>query len=121
MKLFLSIAGALAWVFGSLLLFVPDKFYEPTGIAMTPLLATIAQAHGATLVGLGTVLWFARSLKGHAIAPILVGNAVVQLLSLLVVLRTMTLGAGLKVLPGVFIHVILGSFFVYFWMRERRH
>jgi hypothetical protein len=33
----------------------PDKFYAPTGIAMTPMIATLAQAHGATLIGLRTI------------------------------------------------------------------
>jgi hypothetical protein len=34
-KIFLSIAGVLAWLFGAMLLFAPMKFYEPTGMVLT--------------------------------------------------------------------------------------
>ena len=60
MKLFLAIAGVLAWLFGATLLLAPGQFYAPTGLALTPVLATLAQAHGATLIGLGTINWLAR-------------------------------------------------------------
>jgi hypothetical protein len=39
---------------------------------------------------------------------------------LLVVLRTMQLGAGSAVAPGIAIHVILGAFFGYFLAKLRR-
>jgi len=48
MKTFLSVAAVLAWLFGVALLLAPGPFYAPTGITITPLVATIAQAHGAT-------------------------------------------------------------------------
>jgi hypothetical protein len=120
MKLFLSIAAILAWLFGTALLVVPGKFYEPTGIAMTPMLATIAQAHGATLFGLGVVDWLARNAERQGLVAVMAGNLVVQILSLFVVLRTMQLGAGAAVAPGVVIHVVLGSLFGYFLIRARR-
>ena len=40
---------------------MPGEFYAPTGIEMTAKLGTIAQAHGATLFGLGVVDWLARN------------------------------------------------------------
>ena len=40
MKIFLAIAAILAWLFGAMLLFMPEKFYSPTGIQMTPMLGT---------------------------------------------------------------------------------
>ena len=120
MKLFLSIAGALAGLFGAMLLFVPAKFYEPTGMILTPMLATLAQAHGATLVGMGTVLWLARSATGQGLIAVLAGNLVVQILSLAVVVRTMTLGAGAAVAPGIVIHVVLGALFLFFLLKARR-
>lgn len=61
MKILLSIAAVLAWLFGAALLIAPAPFYAPTGIQMTPMLATVAQAHGATLVGLGVIDWLARN------------------------------------------------------------
>lgn len=50
----------------------------------------------------------------------LAGNLVVQVLSLGVVLRTMTLGAGAAVAPGVVIHVVLGGLFAHFLWKARR-
>lgn len=120
MKLFLSIAAILAWIFGAMLLLIPANFYTPTGIAMTPMIATIAQAHGATLVGLGVIDWLARNAERQGLVAVLAGNLVVQILSLAVVVRTMLLGAGTAVAPGVVIHVVLGGFFVYFLVRARR-
>jgi hypothetical protein len=84
------------------------------------MLATLAQAHGATLVGMGTVIWLARAATGQGLIAVLAGNLVVQVLSLAVVIRTMTLGAGRAVAPGVVIHLVLGGFFLYFLLRARK-
>ena len=120
MKHFLAIAAMLDWLFGLMLVAIPAQFYAPTGIAMTPLIATIAQAHGATLIGLGVVSWLARHADRSGVTAVLTGNLVVQILSLAVVLRTMQLGVGTAVAPGVVIHVVLGSLFGYFLVSERR-
>lgn len=120
MKLFLSAAAILAWLFGLGLLLAPAGFYRPTGIAFTPMLGTIAQAHGATLVGLGTIDWLARSAERRGLVAVLAGNLVVQVLSLAVVLRTAALGAGAAVAPGVVIHVLLGLGFAWFLAKARR-
>jgi hypothetical protein len=120
MNIFLIIAAVLAWLFGGALLLVPEQFYAPTGIAMTPMMATVAQAHGATLVGLGVVNWLVRGADRRGTAAVLTGNLVVQVLSLFVVLRTMQLGAATAVLPGVVIHIVLGSLFAFFLFRVRR-
>jgi hypothetical protein len=119
-KLFISVAGVLAWLFGAMLLAAPAQFYQPTGMVLTPLLATLAQAHGATLVGMGTVLWLARNATGQGLVAVLAGNLVVQILSLAVVIRTMTLGAGAAVAPGVVIHIVLGGFFLFFLLKARK-
>lgn len=120
MKIFLSVAAVLAWIFGAMLLIIPGQFYAPTGIAMTPLHGTIAQAHGATLVGLGVVDWLTRSAEKKGLIAVLGGNLVVQVLSLIVVLRTMALGAGSAVAPAVVIHVVLGGFFAFFLTKARK-
>ena len=78
MKVFLSIAAVLAWLFGIALLLAPAKFYDPAGIA------------------------WQLNLTG------------------LVVLQTLSLGAGAAVTPGVLIHVVLGSLFAYFLLKVRR-
>ncbi len=120
MKLFLAIAALLALIFGVALLVVPEQFYGPTGIHFSPMIATLAQAHGATLVGMGIVLWLSRFADRRGQVAVLAGNLVVQVLSLLVDLRTMALGAGAAVAPGVIIHVVLGSLFAYFLARLLR-
>jgi len=120
MKIFIGISAVLAWLFGAMMLLWPVQFYAPTGLALTPMIATLAQAHGATLVGLGVVNWLARNSDRQGLTAVLGGNLVVQVLSLLVVLRTMQLGAGLAVAPGVVIHVVLGSLFAFFLIRLRK-
>lgn len=120
MKLFLAVAAVLAWLFGIMLLTAPAQFYTPTGLALTPMLATIAQAHGATLIGLGTVNWFGRNAEGAGLRAILIGNFVTQVLSFAVAARTAALGAGAKVAPAFVIHTVLGIFFLVFLLRARR-
>jgi hypothetical protein len=117
MKIFLAAAAILAWLFGAMLLFAPAQFYAPTGIAMTPMSATVAQAHGATLIGLGLVNWLARTADRRGLIAVLAGNLLVQIASLGVVVRTMMLGAGTAVAPGVVIHVTLGVLFAWFLVR----
>lgn len=117
MRHFLAIAAVLAWIFGMALVIAPGQFYKPTGIDMTPMLATVAQAHGATLIGLGVIDWLARNADRQGLIAVLGGNLVVQILSLGVVVRTMSLGAGFAVAPGVVIHVLLGSAFAIFLWR----
>ena len=114
MRLFLLLAGILACAFGAALLFIPATFMQPTGIDMTPLVATLPQAHGATLIGLGIFNIFARKADVVGLKAAFTGNLVVQILSLFVVIRTMTLGPGMAVAPGIVIHVVLGSFCAYF-------
>ena len=120
MRTFLAVAAILAWLFAAMLLFAPAAFYEPVGITLTPLLATVAQAHGATLFGLGVVNWLARKADPRGVVAILTGNLVVQLLSLGVVVRTWSLNPDAKALPGAVIHIVLGSLFGYFLIRARR-
>lgn len=71
MRVLLGVAAVLAWIFGALLLVMPGPFYAPTGITMTPMLATVAQAHGATLVGLGVIDWLARNAERNGVRAVL--------------------------------------------------
>jgi hypothetical protein len=122
MRAFLTVAAILAWLVAAMLLLAPAQFYAPTGVQLTPMLGTIAQAHGATLLGLGVVNWLARGADRSGLVAVLTGNLVVQVLSLGVVIRTILLapemGAGAA--PGVLIHVVLGSLFAFFLVRARR-
>lgn len=118
MKIFLAVAAVLAWLFGTMLILAPARFYAPTGIALTPMLATLAQAHGATLIGLGVIDWLARNADPRVVRAVLIGNLVVQLLSLAVVARTISLGvSGAAMTPAIVIHVVLGTLFAYFLSR----
>src|SRR5579864_521449 len=119
MKIFLTISAILAWIFGLALLLVPGAFYAPLGASITPLLGTLAQAHGATLFGVGVILWMVRNAGVNAIRPVLWGNLFIQVLSLSVVFYTMSLGPGLGLFPGAVIHITLGSFTAYFLYKTR--
>lgn len=120
MKIFLAMAAVLAWLFGLMLFLAPTQFYAPVGIVMTPTLATIAQAHGATLIGLGTINWIARRAQGRGLLAVLTGNIVVQILSFVVAVRTSMLGAGGSATPAFVIHILLGTGFIVFLVRVRR-
>jgi hypothetical protein len=120
MKIFLAIAAVLAWLFGLMLFLAPTQFYAPVGIVMTPMLATVAQAHGATLIGVGTVNWLARHAQGRGLVAVLVGNLVIQILSFVVAVRTSMLGAGASATPAFVIHLLLGAGFAVFLVRVRR-
>lgn len=119
-KIFLSIAAVLSWLFGAVLLLAPGPFYAPTGLAMTPIVATVAQAHGATLVGLGVINWMARGANRQGLVAVLAGNLVVQILSLGVAIRTVMLGGGASATPSILIHVVLGVFFLFFLLQAKK-
>jgi hypothetical protein len=121
MRTFLAAAAILAWLFAAMLLLAPAAFYEPVGITLTPLLGTVAQAHGATLFGLGVINWLARKADARGVVAVLAGNLVVQVFSFGVVLRTWSLNPDAKALPGAVIHIVLGALFAYFLFRTRRH
>ncbi len=120
MRIFLSIAAVLALLFGAMLLLAPGPFYSPTGLVMTPMVATIAQAHGATLVGLGVINWMARGASRQGLVAVLTGNLVVQILSLGVAIRTVILGAGAGATPSIFTHVVLGGLFLFFLLQAKK-
>lgn len=120
MKIFLAVAAVLAWLFGVMLMLAPAQFYAPVGIVMTPMLATVAQAHGGTLIGLGTINWLARHAEGRGLVAVLAGNLVIQILSFVVAVRTSMLGAGASAAPAFVIHTLLGVGFAMFLVRVRR-
>jgi len=120
MKIVMIVAAALAGLFGIGLLVAPAGFYAPIGLVLTPLAATIPQAHGATLVGLAVLNWRARAFSGDPLRAVLLGNLVVQILSLGVAIRIATLGVGTAITPALIIHVTLGTVFAAALVVERR-
>lgn len=118
----LIISAILAWLFAIMLLFNAKAFEAPVGIALDAKTATIAQAQGAILLGLGLINWMARKVVDtDALVAVLAGNLVVQIASLIVAGRALLTGifpaAGA---PAIFIHVILGAAFAYYLARIRR-
>jgi hypothetical protein len=121
MKLFLAVSAVLAFLFGLALLFASSSFYAPMGIMVTPAIAVTAQAQGAILVGIGALNWTARSLPAASVRPVLIGNLVVQALSLAVISRAL----ALHIVPAqnagaIIIHTVLGAGFAYFLARSSR-
>ena len=118
----LVVAAVLAWIIGAALLFSPGPFFAPVGIDVTPKVATIAQAQGALLVGIGVINFLARRVTDRAgLRAILAGNLVVQLISLIVALRALALGLfQASGAPSVVIHVVLGALFAVALVRTRR-
>lgn len=120
MTTLLSSAAIVAWLFGAMLILIPAETYSPTGIVMTPMIAAFAQAHGATLIGLGVINWLARGADRKGLIAVLGGNLVGHVLALGAALRMMTLGAGATVAPGVVINAVLGGLFAVFLLKARK-
>ena len=121
MKLFLAVSAVLAFVFGFALLFISSSFYAPMGIVVTPAIAVTAQTQGAILVGIGVLNWTARSLPPPSLRPVLVGNLVVQALSLAVVSRALVLHiVPVQNAGAVVVHTVLGAGFAYYLVRSSR-
>lgn len=118
----LIVAAVLAWLFGLMLLFNARAFEAPVGIDVTDKVATIAQAQGATLLGLGVTNWLARNLTDRAaLTAVLSGNLVVQLLSLAVATRALVLHIfPVQGAPAIVIHLALGTAFALALVNVRR-
>ncbi len=113
-KLLLAVSAILAWLFGLALLFAPRQFEAPVGIEVTDKVATIAQAQGAILLGLGLINWMSRSVTDYAaLRAVLAGNLLVQVASLVVAARAIILGIfPIQGAPAVVVHLVLGTWFL---------
>ena len=118
----LTVSAVLAWLFAVMLLFNTRAFEAPIGIDVTDKVATIAQAQGAILLGLGLINWLSRSITDRAaLTAVLAGNLVVQIASLAVAARALLLGISpIQGAPAVVIHTLLGGAFAFYLMRMRR-
>ena len=120
-RLLLAAAAILAWLFGVMLLFNSRAFEAPMGIVLDDKTATIAQAQGAILLGLGLINWLARGVtEDAALRAVLWGNLLVQVASLAVAARAMLVGIFPKgAIGAIVIHVVLGGAFAWALMRLR--
>lgn len=118
----LAASAVLAWLFAAALLFAARQFEAPVGIDVTDKVATIAQAQGAILAGLGVVNWLSRrTADAAALTAVLAGNLVVQVLSFAVAARAVLLGIFPPSGAGALvIHVVLGAWFAVALVRVRR-
>lgn len=121
-RLLLSISAIPAWVIGVLLIFNAKAFEAPMGIIVDEKTATIAQAQGAILIGLGFINWLARDVTDRsALWAVLYGNFVVQVVSFAIVLRAIVQDlipmAGMGALA---MHVLLGGAFAWQALKVRR-
>jgi hypothetical protein len=121
-RLLLLISAILAWLIGLMLLFNARGFEAPVGIEVNDKVATIAQAQGAILIGVGVINFMARSIaETRALVAILAGNLVIQLLSLAVAGRALVLHIlPMQGAPAVVIHILLGAAFALALGRVRR-
>jgi hypothetical protein len=109
----LTLGAVLAWLFGAMLLLAPGPFFAPIGIVLDEKLATIAQNQGAALIAIGLIDFLARGVTdAAALRAVLIGNLVIQLLSLAIAVRALALGIfPPQGAPAVVIHVVLGILF----------
>lgn len=117
----LIIGAVLAWLFALMLLFNARGFEAPVGIDVTDKVATIAQAQGAILLGLGVINWLSRDLTDRrSLTAVLSGNLVVQAVSLIVAARAVALHIfPVQGAPAIVIHLILGAAFAVALARQR--
>jgi hypothetical protein len=117
----LIVSAFIAWGLAAMLLFAPRRFEAPVGIDLTEKAATIAQAQGALLAGIGLINWLSRSVTDtRALRAVLTGNLLVQLISFIVVARAILIGLFPSGGAGaLIIHLALGLAFV-LALRETR-
>ena len=120
-RIVLTLGAVLAWIFGAMLLLAPGPFFAPMGIVMDEKVATIAQNQGAALISIGLINFLCRGVTdATALRAVLLGNMVIQLLSLGIVVRALALGIfPPRGAPALVIHVILGTLFAVALRRVR--
>ena len=121
-RMLLAVSAVLAWAIGAMLIFDAPSFEATMLITLDEKTATIAQAQGAILLGLGFINWLMRGVtERRALGAVFYGNLVVQVVSFAVVLRALVRGyippSGAA---AAVMHVALGAAFAWELMRLRR-
>jgi len=121
-RLLLTISAAFATVIGLALIFDPIHFEARMALVVDDRTATIAQAQGAILLGLGILNWLARGLRDRtALWAILYSNFVIQLVSLAVVARALVHGfIPMSGVGALVMHVLLGAGFGWELVKMKR-
>ncbi len=112
-RLALTVGAVAAFVFGVPLVVFPAAVLGSSGVTASDVAISLSRGAGATLIGLGVINWMARNASGEALGARLVGNLVVQALSLVVNAYGVLTGQ-LPPQSGVAspIHLVLAAVFV---------
>jgi hypothetical protein len=111
-RLALGIGAVAAFIFGVGLLIFPATMLTQSGLDASTAAIAASRGAGATLIGLAVIDWLGRTAAGDGLRAILVGNLVVQILSLAVNAGGVLTGQ-LPAQAGAasVIHVALGAVF----------
>jgi hypothetical protein len=119
-RLALAIGAVAAFVFGIGLLVFPSLMLANSGLESGAAAVAASRGAGATLIGLGVLNWLGRAASGAGSRAILMGNLVVQILSLAVNAGSVLTGQ-LPAQAGAasVIHIVLGTIFALALRRTR--
>jgi hypothetical protein len=112
----LAVSALLAVATGAIMALLPHTFVRPMGLSLDERTATLAQAMGVLLVGIGVINWLARAAVGPGLRAVLVGNLVVHVASLAVNARA--LAVGVRAAGDVVVHVLFAAAFAWMLARE---
>ena len=119
-RLALAIGAIAAFVFGAGLILAPSTMLTQSGLESGVAAIAASRGAGATLIGLGVINWLGRSAAGDGLRAILLGNLVVQILSLIVNTGGVLTGQlPAQAASASVIHVVLGILFALALARPR--
>jgi hypothetical protein len=119
-RIVLIIGAALAALFGLAMIFAPDSMANGFGLEMTDSVRVVFRDLGATLLGLAAINWLARNDAGSpALWAVLAGNAVVQLMEVIVNLANLSQGyLNASAWGGIVLHAALLAAFGYYYFKR---
>lgn len=85
MKTFFTIISALALVHGVGFVLLPEQVAASYGMATSASTVLMARLFGATLLGLGLVVWFARGGSSESARSVLISVTISNIVGLIVV------------------------------------
>ena len=112
-RLALTIGGLVAFGFAIALLLFPEPLLAGSGLDASAQAISLSRGAGATLAGLAVINWMARSATGDVVRALLVGNFVVQALSLAVNAGGVLAGElPPQAATASVVHIVLGAMFI---------
>ena len=112
-RLALTIGGLVAFGFAIALLLFPEPLLAGSRLDASAQAISLSRGAGATLAGLAVINWMARSATGDVVRALLVGNFVVQALSLAVNAGGVLAGElPPQAATASVVHIVLGAVFI---------